>query len=501
MPILIVSGNCEAGVAEVSHLLARAGVTDARPSLRDNLSPVDLSATLIGTQAKPPRQSAPISLEALTRWRSHACEIVAANEQVNCWGWADQNLLSALEFWHEVIPGAKFVLVYSSPEYALANLKNAPENLDIWLSEWISRSEEMVRVACKFPESVTLVGAAGAIRHPVGLLEALGIAPEHPSGQATETSFLAGPSALSLLLAQLCLGRTREIKSLVAELESLASITAGGEPLVADRPKAWAEYRNLVENARHVVRQKAELAALTQRRDEQSQLASERANQIAALTKTRDEQTTQLSALTKASEEQARRIAELLTQQGEQSQISATLSAQVESLKSEGDQLLFQLHQTQEELEDFFLKFKASEASSSPRLSVVDFRSEVNGSNWFHPEVDGRWAGPALESTVLIPALPSGQYELMLDVVDTIAPHVLEQMEIWMNDTSLPLEHYGDGRAAVVKTQFRAAYSAAGDIWKIRLKFPVAMSPADEGSDDQRYLTIRARSLVVLGLD
>jgi hypothetical protein len=89
----------------------------------------------------------------------------------------------------------------------------------------------------------------------------------------------------------------------------------------------------------------------------------------------------------------------------------------------------------------------------------------------------------------------------MLDVVDTAAPHILEQMQIWMNGINLPLSHYGDVRSPVIRTQFQASHSAAGDMWKARLIFPTAISPAENGFDDQRYLTIRARSLIVRSLD
>ena len=36
---------------------------------------------------------------------------------------------------------------------------------------------------------------------------------------------------------------------------------------------------------------------------------------------------------------------------------------------------------------------------------TVDMRDEIPGNNWYHAEVDGRWAGPGLVSTLQLPVL------------------------------------------------------------------------------------------------
>jgi hypothetical protein len=46
----------------------------------------------------------------------------------------------------------------------------------------------------------------------------------------------------------------------------------------------------------------------------------------------------------------------------------------------------------------------------------IDLSKPINGHNWYDIEPTGRWGGPELESTLIIPALVAGNYQLDLKI-------------------------------------------------------------------------------------
>ena len=231
-----------------------------------------------------------------------------------------------------------------------------------------------------------------------------------------------------------------------------------------------------------------------------------------------------------------------LTAENDQRQADAgelrTPERKVEELGKENELLLLQLHQVQEELEHYFLKYKEvtqtgshPEGDSTPTVreqpetpkaeeTVIDMRHFIDGDNWHEAEDDGRWTGPGTTSNIRLPALAKGRYKLELEVVDAMAPEILRDMEVKLNGHALQLKgSLFDGIsgpwAPIVRLLFRAykgkyivpiqltgAFQVdekdANSALPLQFSFPKTMSPATHGSRDTRELAARFKQLRIL---
>ncbi len=204
-----------------------------------------------------------------------------------------------------------------------------------------------------------------------------------------------------------------------------------------------------------------------------------------------------------------------------QSQRDALAMAQAAVTEEEGlnahlvkdnEDMLRQLYAVQEELETYFLRCQelsaavpanpvgASELGQpwGPMAPVeirFDLRGDVDGQNWYYPEADGRWAGPERVSTINLPVLGLGRYEVQIEVADAMKPEILDGLRAYMNDTPVSLAREGKRYPALLKGQFPADDLPADGKWCLKLEFPEVVSPADRGSDDRRHLAIRVRSV------
>jgi hypothetical protein len=192
-------------------------------------------------------------------------------------------------------------------------------------------------------------------------------------------------------------------------------------------------------------------------------------------------------------------------------------SAKVEQAK-ECDLLLAQLHQVQEELERYFIKDQARGddallASALPSGNagagsvmrpvewLLDLREEIAGENWYYAEHDGRWAGPEVRSSLELPALPRGRYQIRFDIVDTMQPEILAGLTAVLNGTRLDLEPIKAELPALVIALYDADDAPTEGQWRLELLFPGVVSPAERGSADERRLAIRLRTVRIIVVD
>ena len=132
------------------------------------------------------------------------------------------------------------------------------------------------------------------------------------------------------------------------------------------------------EQTKLATERQAQIQKLTQSRDEQTKLATERQAQIQKLTQSRDEQTklaterqAQIQKLTQSRDEQTKlaterqaQIQKLTQSRDEQTKLAAErLALAIPSnkqaeLTQENELLMLQLHQVQEELEHYFLQWQ-----------------------------------------------------------------------------------------------------------------------------------------------
>ena len=163
-------------------------------------------------------------------------------------------------------------------------------------------------------------------------------------------------------------------------------------------------------------------------------------------------------------------------------------------LAQENEFLVLQLHQVQEELERYYPALAGEQLTQT----TVDLREEINGKNWYDAEEDGRWAGPGQISTLVLPGLTVGQYQLTLEVVDAIEPEVLNGMVLSLNGKPLAIKRRSRGSLTLVTAKFFSETSTPGEKWELALSFPRLRSPAERGSDDHRTLAVRVRTLSIV---
>ena len=195
----------------------------------------------------------------------------------------------------------------------------------------------------------------------------------------------------------------------------------------------------------------------------------------------------------------------------------AAPAAALEELKKEGELLLLQLHQVQEELEHYYLsnrrlddeahqhaqtvmRWRRLWARNQPSDVVIDLREPIDGSNWHEAEQDGRWTGPGTTSTLQIPAMLPGTYSIQLDLLDAISPEVTQGIKLALNGRELPID--GDALAAPGLVICAGAASASdGDDWILTMSVPFTRTPRELGIEDDRPLGVRVSSIAFTLLD
>ena len=212
------------------------------------------------------------------------------------------------------------------------------------------------------------------------------------------------------------------------------------------------------------------------------------------------------------------------------SQTAAQPDEKIQELQEENELLLLQLHQVQEELEHYFCEYQklseAAKATSAATTNIVsaslpqktnspaassaetlfDLREEHTiGVNWYDAEHDGRWAGPGTESTLILPAVGQGRFELIFDIVHALDSRIVKNMQILLNDAPLKLKHkFGilpfKRFPCQVRTQIDTSSNAQQTPWTLRFRFPHTISPAEKGNDDHRQLAMRLRAVRVRAL-
>ncbi|MDP2370552.1 hypothetical protein [Rhodoferax sp.] len=243
-------------------------------------------------------------------------------------------------------------------------------------------------------------------------------------------------------------------------------------------------------------------AALTAARDEQAKLAAEWQTALTTLQTQHDRLAQENSKLIADSADSTRAKAKLEAQLAERPQ-AAQVAAQLADHQHESELLLLQLHQVQEELEHYFLLHQElqqqQKQQEQPTELRVDMRQDVVGSNWYHPEVDGCWAGPTTVSTLQIQPVQAGNYTLSLEVVDAMHPDIVQNMEFEALGQSARFEIESLTPDADYPLVCKARLCIAADTppvpWHISLRFTHLVSPAESGGDDHRRLAIRLQTL------
>ena len=393
MKIICVTGAPGSDVSKVADIFFAAGVKPAQPLRQDaSFTLASWHDKVIAAAGRNGATPGPVHQPGRF-WEQFATNLFMENMQQAQWAWADPRSVWLLDFWQQFEPNLHFVLVYTSPQRALAEAlaarRDHGSDTAALMAAWAAHQQEILRFHHRNPTRTILVDAAECAAAPAALLDAcvarwnLDLAPA--------TVDFPAPATATPLVGYLAeqLRRTQpEVQALQQELEAslYALLPAPTDSAVAPELFAAVEdYRGLRNVAAHaelalstataqvevmseqVALHEKSIAALTAaleaaEADKSAQL--EKAEALATLAATRKELDTARQGIKRLEDEQRvhnnRRREDEQRAQAAQTAANAAkeASAKVKEAQQENELLLVQLHQVQEELEHYFLEHK-----------------------------------------------------------------------------------------------------------------------------------------------
>jgi hypothetical protein len=364
--IVLTCGHPYSGFELAHAALVTAGLEQAKPSRRELLAATELQSKILASCEVGSILSETVTqLSPGKMWQALALDLMMANLEADCWGWGDASTARLLDFWADIDGQVRYVLVYSSPEFALGQmLRNrvvCPESVDKALAEWSAFNTELLRFYNRHRERCFLVDSKALLHETARFVNdvtaglGLGIG-QLPAGYYPDVS---GVSTVACGLAKGLVEDHRGSSALYRELESSADLTSAAlsEPRSAEI-SAWIEYLASLSNfeqANKALRKAAETSQLERGEFEQllneaKKETNERNTQLASANASLNERAAELSAL-KASHsslmaEIANRVSSLESRNAELIQLqrkNAELMQEIELLAT-------QLRQAQEEV-------------------------------------------------------------------------------------------------------------------------------------------------------
>ncbi len=214
----------------------------------------------------------------------------------------------------------------------------------------------------------------------------------------------------------------------------------------------------------------------------------------------------------------------------------ASVASERDAEKEKNELLRFQLRQVQHELNKACLGYlttnnsndeiriyvparKRPEKKKSGTGTTVDMRCAINGENWFEAGSEGRWAGPALRSTLRLPPLASGSYRLKLRILSAVSSEILRGMRATIDGKEVQLksrssrEVSGKGWKRIYNNYLKReivwpmiatskfeieAIGVAHHSAELALEFPETIALSELGSQDQRPRAIHLQQIDIL---
>ena len=614
MKTVITCGHPYSGFENVFAHMQAAGLQPAQPSRREGMDVDALHTKILRSYDVAPEAPAPeCSLELGKVWQELATDLFVGNMDSPQWGWADPRSAWLLDFWKDMDKQVRFVLVYSSPEYALAQMihsgKYTAQDALLRLQGYHAYNAYLLHFYTRHPDRCVLLEQQTVPQQAAALFQHLqtqwGVVLHPPTLDNTPENAPPAHNVVAQFVAQQLLQNAPQLHAIYAELQSVATLSAhtseqnqtaqDSTTLLTDYmalysectqaqqldalQSAWLQEKaqfnqtcaQLQQDVATAQAQAKEAAIqLAQEKEKNKALAAQakeaanKATQAAAdsqhtelkqenelllsqlhqvqeeleklflknqeLTKQLEQTAAQQPAQKKlqqdlaAAQAQAKDTAAKLAQEQAKSQTlvqqaKAAADRQRKEIEEENELLLSQLHQVQEELENYFLKHQKishelkelTQQREAEKLQIplaqhywnrlhpaevlIDLREAVRGSNWYAPELDGSWAGPAQTSTIQMPALRKGKYDILIDVVDAMDASIIQGLQASLAGQPLEFKKEIHDKSAVLRARVDAKQLPAVHEWTLQLDFPAVVSPAAHGSDDTRQLAVRVKTI------
>ncbi|WP_310645729.1 hypothetical protein [Limnohabitans sp.] len=347
MKIVIVASSPDCNTTDLQTLLQASGLQSARPSAKHGLSGTDWHTKLykaLDQDESGLYTQSPLSVGIA--WLELAVDLLVTNLDQTEWGFADSRATWVLDFWRNVDPQSRFVLAYTPPQHV--DLSNPQA-----LSTWLSYTGELLRFYKANKARAILVDTSEVGIYPARLSYTcqktwslttvdwrnLGTV----AASAPPNTYYPVPPVAAKLGKLLQQSRTPLLNPSTAVMASKKS----GKPqgMLGALFALFGKSKQLSED---LDRSQAELSQAKAELDQANLLLSE-------LGKDKDNLQTQAQDL-QAQIDRLNAQAEALQAERQ------ALQAQNQTQSQEGELLLSQLHQVQEELERYALQNKQVQA-------------------------------------------------------------------------------------------------------------------------------------------
>lgn len=463
MSIVILIAPFAETAARAWTFLQKAGVSDAAPSRREQLSPQQVQQLMLKTlrqrrntahaHAHSNQQGPGTALEKI--WTELASDLMLGNVDHAQYGWWQTLDEHTPSFWQRFDPETRFVVVYEEPTafaaQVIAHDTARAQDLQSILQNWHEQHSQLLNLFYALGADSLLVHASQM--HCIAAF--LGLNAKVEDAQAN-TQEILGARVLTQLLEPMTAASV-QVQTLWQELQAAAQ-----GPLEFSLPP--------LQMAQEVLDQYIQ-------------------QQVEALAK-----------------------AHALSQCDASAHEKVQLRQQLIDAQDEGELLLVQLHEVQEELEEYFVKYLDQRQQiktvvdfwqqNPPSEVWVDMRRAQDSQGWYEAETDGRWSGPSTESALAFPPLGAGQYLVELQIADAMAPELVAglQLSAQLDDGQvLPVDlvhEFGpaDQLYPMVSTGL-LQLPATQEGWHLRMTLPSVISPAEHGGTDVRQLGLRLQGV------
>ncbi len=376
---ILVVAHPSAQAQQVFELLKAAGVQEALPSRREQLSAQALTETLLkahGLQWHEGQVPTNIeSVEASPMWQSLVLDLVLGNMEQPLWAWLDPQAVHLLDFWQQQSEHTVFMLVYDDlhniyQQCLQSGADASPESINAKVQSWVAYNEALLQFHLRNPERSFLVHAKQVAQSAQSYVQQINqrvAAPlelaagqstaseepvdtaEQPISQLASTELQTQPSAttqpstdgLANWLIEQLVHTQADALQLYEEMQAAANLPLA-QPVVsapaADAvglQQAWASF-----------------VAVQQQHSRNTQRVADLQQQLQTL----QQQHAQVQALTDS-----------------EATAKQALQVQLKNTEEENALLLEQLHKVQEELESRYLQSQeqAKKLAEIPKLQAV----------------------------------------------------------------------------------------------------------------------------------
>ncbi len=356
---ILVVAHPSAQAQQVFDLLKTAGVQEALPSRREQLSAQALTETLLkayGLQWS--NGQVPISIESVEAspmWQSLVLDLVLGNMEQPLWAWLDPQAVHLLDFWQQQSAHTVFMLVYDDIQNIYQQCLQEGEDasaeiINAKVQSWVAYNEALLQFHLRNPERSFLVHAKQVAQSAQSYVQQINqrvaapleLAAGHSTAAEQPVDVVEQPNSQ---LASM--GEPQNLPSATTQpgTEGLANWLI--EQLVNTQSDALQLYEELQAAANLPLAQPVVSAPAADAAALQQAWASFAAAQLQYRSNCQ-----QVQNLQHQLQAQAQTMAEAAQQK------QGALQAQLKAAEEENALLLEQLHKVQEELEKLYLQGK-----------------------------------------------------------------------------------------------------------------------------------------------